>query len=62
MNIKLFTPQEIADVLKINYRKVLDLIHIGKLQAYRVGNSLRISEESLIKFLDNFIEQNSWEK
>ena len=57
MNIKLFTPQEIATVLKINYRKVLDLIHIGKLQAYRVGNSLRISEESLIQFLDNFIEK-----
>ena len=57
MNIKLFTPQEIAIVLKINYRKVLDLIHIGELQAYRVGNSLRISEESLIQYLDNFIEK-----
>jgi len=57
MNIKLFTPQEIATVLKINYRKVLDLIHIGELQAYRVGNSLRISEESLIQYLDNFIEK-----
>ena len=57
MNIKLFTPQEIATVLKINYRKVLDLIHMGELQAYRVGNSLRISEESLIQFLDNFIEK-----
>ena len=57
MNIKLFTPQEIATVLKINYRKVLDLIHMGELQAYRVGNSLRISEESLIQYLDNFIEK-----
>ena len=57
MNIKLFTPQEIAKVLKINYRKVLDLIHFGELSAYRVGNALRISEESLIQYLDNFIEK-----
>ena len=48
----LYKPSEIADLLKINYRKVLDLIAMGSLPALKIGGSYRITESGLRSFLE----------
>ena len=47
-----YTPKEVGDILKINYRKILDLIIIGKLSAIRIGRQYRISENELKEYLE----------
>jgi excisionase family DNA binding protein len=50
---QLLTPSEVSDILKVNYRKVLDLIILGKLEAIKIGRQYRIPESSLLTFLRN---------
>jgi len=50
---KLLTPSEVSDILKVNYRKVLDLILLGKLEAIKIGRQYRIPESSILFFLKN---------
>ena len=47
-----YTPKEVGDILKVNYRKILDLIIIGKLSAIRIGRQYRISENELKEYLE----------
>ncbi len=53
----MYTPQEVALKLKIGYRTVLDQINLGKLEAYEIGNRYRITESSLLRYL-NLIKAN----
>ena len=46
-----YTPKEVGDILKVNYRKILDLIIIGKLSAIRIGRQYRISENELEEYV-----------
>ena len=50
---QLLTPSEVSDILKVNYRKVLDLILLGKLEAIKIGRQYRIPESSILTFLKN---------
>jgi len=50
---QLLTPSEVSDILKVNYRKVLDLILLGKLEAIKIGRQYRIPESSILFFLKN---------
>jgi len=50
---QLLTPSEVSDILKVNYRKVLDLILMGKLEAIKIGRQYRIPESSILTFLRN---------
>ena len=50
---QLLTPSEVSDILKVNYRKVLDLILLGKLEAIKIGQQYRIPESSILTFLRN---------
>ena len=50
---ELLTPSEVSDILKVNYRKVLDLIILGKLEAIKIGRQYRIPESSILTFLRN---------
>jgi len=50
---QLLTPSEVSDILKVNYRKVLDLILLGKLEAIKIGRQYRIPESSILIFLKN---------
>ena len=50
---KLLKPKEAAFILNVNYRKVLDLIASGEIQAYKLGNKYRISEISIFNYLEN---------
>ena len=51
--VELLTPKEVAKVLQINYRKVLDMIHLGELEAYQVGGVFRISRSAIQQYLDS---------
>jgi excisionase family DNA binding protein len=53
-----FTPFEVADILKVKYRTVLTLISTGKIQAIKIGKLYRITEESLKKYLNGEDESN----
>ena len=43
--------KELASILKLNYRTVLDLIVAGDLKAYRIGRVFRISSIQVRQFL-----------
>ena len=47
----LYTPEELAEILKISKYTVYEMIKRGDLNAHRVGRSLRISEQQLDRFL-----------
>ena len=47
----LLTIEQVAELLGVRYRSVLDLIHLGKLRAYKIGRSYRIAEEDLRRYL-----------
>ena len=49
--IDLLTAQEVAKALKVNYRKVLDMIALGELKAYRIGRVFRVSKDELERYL-----------
>ena len=51
MNEKLYTPQEVADLLGVKRITVWDWIRKGKLDAHKLGDRLyRVSESQLQKF------------
>ena len=43
--------KELASILKLNYRTVLDLIAARDLKAYRIGRVFRISSIQVSRFL-----------
>ena len=58
--INLFSPKEVSNILKISYRKVLDLISSGKLKAVQVDGMYRITEPDLIQFLEKNKVSRKW--
>ncbi len=50
MPIKYFSPHTVAETLDISYRKVLDLIKLGKITAIKIDKVYRISESELNRF------------
>lgn len=59
---QLYTPGEIGKLLKVNYHKVLDLIHLGELQAYKIGGQYRIPLHSIHEYLDKSKYKSFWTK
>lgn len=49
---EILTVQEVADYLKVKAATVRRWIREGKLQAYRFGNSWRISRGQLTEFME----------
>lgn len=47
----LYTPKEVAEILKVSRNTVYRYISSGKLKACYVGRSRRISKEELNRFL-----------
>ena len=47
----LYTTHEIAEILKVNIETVRIKIRSGELKAIKIGNSYRITDESLNNFL-----------
>lgn len=50
----LLTVLDVAIVLNVTERKVLDLIHRDELHAAKINNQYRIAPKELQKFLDAF--------
>ena len=50
---ELLTPSEVSDILKINYRKVLDMILLGDISAIKIGRQYRIDKCDLLEYLNN---------
>ena len=49
--IKLYTPREIAEVLKISYENALSLIKSGDIDSVKVGRQYRVEKSKLLAFL-----------
>jgi len=47
---RVYTPQEVAELVKVNVRTVQEWIRTGKLPATRYGRVYRIRAEDLVKF------------
>ena len=52
MEDKYYTPQEIANMLKVAYMTVYRWIRAGKLVAYQVQKQYRIKESDFKKFME----------
>ncbi|MFW6026734.1 MAG: helix-turn-helix domain-containing protein [Candidatus Woesearchaeota archaeon] len=50
--MEVYTAEEVANILKISYRKVLDLIKKEELEAKKVGKAYRITSNQLKKYLE----------
>ena len=59
-NETLFTVQQIAEKLKVNYRTILDRIHLGELDAYKIGGAYRISNKQINNYLDKNEYTSFW--
>ena len=46
-----YTPREVADMLKISYDKVLELLHSEKLRSVKIGRQFRVTEKMLDEFM-----------
>ena len=53
LEAKLFTPTEVSELLKVNYRKVLDMILLGDISAIKIGRQYRINKCDLLEYLNN---------
>ena len=53
MSMKLLNPHQVANILSINYRKVLDLINMKKLPAIKIERQYRIKESDLYSFIED---------
>ncbi|MBI5754994.1 helix-turn-helix domain-containing protein [Candidatus Peregrinibacteria bacterium] len=53
MRNKIFTSEQVADMLQIHHYTVLKYIRQGKLKASRIGRVYRIRENDVDTFLDD---------
>jgi len=57
---KFYTVIEVSEILSIGYRRVLDLIALGEIQAVKIGNLYRIAPYSLDQFLKEKQFKSFW--
>jgi excisionase family DNA binding protein len=53
--VLLLTPEEVAEMLRVNFRTVHKLIKDGELKAFKVGHQWRIPSEAV----DAMLERNA---
>lgn len=56
--IKLYTAEETAAILKVTRRTMYNYITSGKIKAVKAGRSWRITEEAIREFLSLSTSQN----
>lgn len=49
---KVYTTKQIAKILQVDWRTVLNYIKSGKLKAFKLGRRYRIEDKDLRKFID----------
>lgn len=57
-----YTLAEIADYLMVSNRTVWNYISSGRLKAFKLGNSYRVTKESLQEFQDRLSAENTTNK
>ncbi len=57
-----YTLAEIAEYLMVSNRTVWNYIASGKLKAFKLGNSYRVTKESLQEFQDKLSAENTIKK
>lgn len=58
----LLTVKQVSKTLSISYRQTLELIVMGKINAYKIGNAYRISQSDLHEFLEANKFKSGWKK
>ncbi|WP_353477900.1 helix-turn-helix domain-containing protein [Parasutterella secunda] len=58
MTMKIYTLGEIMELLKVTRRTLYNHINEGKLDAFKVGDRWRVTEESLKKYLTQNITKS----
>lgn len=53
MENKFFTVKDLADILKVSEKTIYRLIESKEIQAFKIGQSWRIKESDLQKFLED---------
>ena len=54
--MKIYTPIEVAKILKTGYRTIINEIIIGNLIAFKIGRQYRITEDEL----NNYIQKSKY--
>jgi excisionase family DNA binding protein len=49
---ELYTPRQVASILKIGYHKTLELLKDGSIKSIMVGKVYRVSVENLKAFIE----------
>ena len=52
-NMKLYTLQEVADVLRVSRQTIYNYVTAKRLKASKIGKEYRVTEEDLQDFLKN---------
>ncbi len=53
MVLKVYTPKEVAEILKTSERTVQEMFRSRKLKGIKIGKSWRISDKALQSFIDD---------
>ncbi len=52
-NMKLYTLQEVADILRVSRQTIYNYVTAGRLKATKYGKEYRVTEEILQEFIKN---------
>ncbi|MDR2822783.1 MAG: helix-turn-helix domain-containing protein [Acholeplasmatales bacterium] len=51
--MEFYTLNEIAEILKVTRKTIMNYIRNGKLVAFKMGTNFRVSKDSLINFIES---------
>ena len=60
--IKVYTLEEVMDVLKVSKRTIYNYIKADQLKAIKVGREWRVTEKALAAFLETGTEEGYYQK
>jgi excisionase family DNA binding protein len=58
--MKFLTVKEVGEILNFRNRKILDLIHLGKLKAIKIDTRFRVSDIDLRGFIEKSRIESIW--
>ena len=61
-SIKVYTLEEVMDVLKVSKRTIYNYIKADQLKAIKVGREWRVTEKALAAFLETGTEEGYYQK
>lgn len=60
--IKVYTLEEVMDILKVSRRTIYNYIKADQLKAIKVGREWRVTEKALAAFLETGTEEGYYQK